>query len=133
MFDTFEEFPRKEIGIDQFWSDTHSVLYDQVQEKFKTFPNVTLVKGDFTKTFDGSGIEKLSLVYVDCDSYRSIKYLLERIYSDVLSRRGVMIFEDYGHPPLLGARVAVHEFFDEMKGSVKFFSQFSGFYIVVKL
>lgn len=133
MFDTFEKFPREEIGIDQFWSDTHQVLYDQVQKKFKNFSNVTLVKGDFTKTFDDSGIEKLSLVYVDCDSYRSIKYLLERIYFEVLADGGVMIFEDYGHPPLLGTRVAVHEFFDEKRDCIKFFSQFSGFYIVVKL
>ena len=71
-------------------------------------------------------------MYVDCDSYRATRFLVENIYEQMLSPGGVMVFEDYGHPHLLGCRVAVHEYFDQRHDCVKFFSQFSGFYIVVK-
>jgi hypothetical protein len=43
-----------------------------------------------------------------------------------------MVFEDYGHQALLGNRLAIHQFFDKKKDCIKIFSQFSGFYIVVK-
>lgn len=132
MFDTFEHFPEEQYGIDYFWSDTHKTSYNDVSSKFSNLNNVTLVKGDFTKTFKRTNINSLALAYVDCDSYRGINYLINEIYDNILAKGGVMIFEDYGHPRLLGARLAVHEYFDKMHGCLKFFSQFSGFYIVVK-
>lgn len=133
MFDMFEEFPEEIVGLDAFWNKTHQVDYEEVKSKFSALNNVTLVKGDFTKTFSKSSINKLCLVYIDCDSYRGTKYLLNEIFTNHLSDNGVMILEDYGHGPLLGNRVAFHEFFDGRKDSFRFFSQFSGFQIIVKL
>jgi hypothetical protein len=57
---------------------------------------------------------------------------MEYLYDNTLSKGGCMVFEDYGHPALLGNRLAIHQFFNERKNCLKFFSQFSGFYIVVK-
>lgn len=133
MFDMFDEFPREEHGIDKFWNSTHAVSYDDVLKKFKNIDNVSLIKGDFTKTFECTSIRKLALAYIDCDSFRATSYIIEKIYPSVLSKGGIMIFEDYGHHPLLGNRIAVHKYFDKINGCIKFFSQFSGFYIVIKL
>ena len=133
LFDTFTSFPEESFGIDRFWSQSHPVDFATVRAKFKGFPFVRFVQGDFTRTFDDSGIQRLALVYVDCDAYRSTDYLIRRIYPEVLSPGGIMVFEDYGHAQLLGNRVAVDEHFDRRRGCVTFFSQFSGSYIVIKL
>jgi hypothetical protein len=132
MFDTFEEFPREDIGIDTFWSNTHKVDFDEVKRKLSSQNNIKLVKGDFTETLLIQPINKLSFIYVDCDSYRATKFLMEQLFDDVLSKNGFMVFEDYGHQALLGNRLAIHQFFDKKKDCIKIFSQFSGFYIVVK-
>jgi hypothetical protein len=133
MFDTFEAFPGEKFGIDSFWSNTHKVDFDEVKSRLGAQPNIKLVKGDFTETLPLQGIQKLSFVYVDCDSYRATRFLMEYLYDNVLSVGGFMVFEDYGHPALLGNRLAIHSFFDDRHNCIKFFSQFSGYYIVVKL
>ncbi|MFZ7107202.1 MAG: TylF/MycF/NovP-related O-methyltransferase [Bacteroidota bacterium] len=132
LFDTFEKFPVETIGMDAFWTDTHTVDFEEVKSKFRDRPNVQLVRGDFTTTFDTSGIRQLSFVYIDCDSYRATTYLMERLFDTVLAPGGVMILEDYGHAALLGNRLSYHHFFDSRKDCYTFFSQFSGFQIVVK-
>ena len=128
----FESFPRESIGIDHFWSETHEVDYKEVKSKFNELQNVTFVKGDFTQTFPQSECGSLSLAFVDCDSYRGTKYLIEEIFDNRLVTGGLMIFEDYGHAGLLGNRLAVHEAFDHKVGAFCFFSQFSGSFIVCK-
>ncbi|MDJ0723278.1 MAG: TylF/MycF/NovP-related O-methyltransferase [Desulfobacterales bacterium] len=133
LFDTFSAFPQESFGIDQFWSQSHPVDFAAVQAKFEAFPFVRFVQGDFTRTFDDSGIQRLALAYVDCDAYRSTAYLIRRIYPEVLSPGGIMVFEDYGHAQLLGNRVAVDDYFSNRSGCVSFFSQFSGSFIVIKI
>lgn len=133
LFDTFDTFPEEPLGIDQFWSGSHPVRFDDVRGKFEGFPFVTFVKGDFTHTLETTAIDRLAFAYVDCDAYRSTAYLARKVYADLLAPGGIMVFEDYGHAQLLGNRAAVHQFFDNRPGCVQFFSQFSGCYIVVKL
>ena len=132
MFDAFESFPVESIGVDHFWSDTHEVNYEEIRKKFDRFENVTLVKGDFTQTFEESECQKLALAFVDCDSYRGTKYLIDKIFRDRLVAGGIMIFEDYGHAGLLGNRIAVHEAFSSIPNAFCFFSHFSGSYFVCK-
>ncbi|SRR6266404_497954 len=133
MFDTFSEFPVEANSVDSFWSKSHHVSFEEVEEKFRDRPNVTLVQGDFTQTLAQSGISKIAFAYVDCDSYRATKYLVDEIFDTRLSPRGMIIFEDYGHPALLGNRLAVHELLDHNANCFHYFSQFSGFLVVLKL
>lgn len=133
MFDTFESFPSESYGVDHFWSDTHRVDFDEVRAKFEGRTNVTLVKGDFTQTLAQSRVGKLALAYIDCDSYRATRYLLQVLPDTYIAAHGAMVCEDYGHPALLGNRVAVHEVCDSLRGWFRFFSQFSGLYVMVKL
>lgn len=132
LFDTFDAFPEETLGIDRFWSGSHPVSFKEVADRFRSFTFATLVQGDFTETFDRAGIDRLALVHVDCDSYRATDYLIRRIFPQILSKGGIMVFEDYGHPQLLGSRAAVHGYFDGRTDAVRFFSQFSGCYIVIK-
>ena len=132
MFDAFESFPVESIGVDHFWSETHEVDYEEIRKKFERFDNVSMVKGDFTETFEKSECRELALTFVDCDSYRGTKFLIEKIFCDRLVTGGMMIFEDYGHAGLLGNRVAVHEAFSSIPNAFCFFSHFSGSYFVCK-
>lgn len=133
MFDTFESFPVESVGVDHFWSRTHGVDFAEVQGKFRDLPRVRFVKGDFTKTLAESGLDRLALAYVDCDSYRATRFLFDRLWNDHLNAGGVLICEDYGHPALLGNRAAVHESVQGLTDCMNFFSQFSGLYVCVKL
>jgi hypothetical protein len=133
LFDTFENFPAENLGLDYFWSRTHAVDYAEVQRKFEGLrERVTLVKGDFTQTLASSGLGAVALAYVDCDSYRATRHLIDTLLPGALSPRGVLVCEDYGHPALLGNRAAVHQSLDGRGGCFRFFSQFSGLYVVVK-
>jgi len=133
LFDMFESFPAESTGIDYFWTGTHQVHLQEVRSKMAELPAVRLVPGEFERTVPESGLDQLALAFVDCDSYRAVKYLAESLFDKRLSPGGAMVFEDYGHPALLGCRVAVHEFFDGRTDCFGFFSQFSGLYVVVKL
>lgn len=133
MFDMFEAFPEEPLGVDQFWSATHEVDFSQVRDKLAHFERVKLVKGDFTQTLGESSLERLALAYIDCDSFRATRFLLERLPDNYLATGGTMICEDYGHPALLGNRVAVHEVMDGRVDFVRQFSQFSGLYMFTKM
>lgn len=131
LFDMFQEFPPEGLGVDYFWEE-HTVNYEEVKNKFAPYPNVELVKGDFTETILNYPDIRLSFIYMDCDSYRATKFLVEHLFDNHLSDGGLMVFEDYGHPALLGNRLAVHECFDNRKDCFTFYSQFSGYYVVLK-
>jgi hypothetical protein len=131
LCDTFESFPVEEIGIDRFWSNTHHVNFEEIKKVFKDHPNVRLIKGDFADTIDSIPENRFSFVYVDCDSYRAVRLVSEKIYPK-LNRGGVIVYEDYGHTHCLGARVAVDRFYRDKKDCFRFFSFFSGFHIVLK-
>lgn len=133
MFDMFRSFPSEQLGIDQFWSDTHHVDFAEVQRKLAEFPNVRLVQGDFTITLPQSGLPQLALAYLDADSYRGTRFLLEQLADSRLAPGGILICEDYGHPALLGNRLAVHEMMDARKDFAHHYSQFSGLYHFTKL
>ena len=132
MFDTFEEFPEEPYGVDRFWSRTHTVDFASVQAKFAGLDRVTLVKGDFTSTLGASDLDRVALAYVDCDSYRATRFLIDALWPERIAPGGLLVFEDYGHPALLGNRVAVREGLRKFSGCFQFFSQFSGLYIAMK-
>lgn len=130
--DMFESFPSEGLGVDYFWKD-HTVDDDEVSSKFVACSNVELVKGYFTNTIMNYPDAKFSYIFMDCDSCRATKFLVIHLFDKQLSAGGLMVLEDYGHPALLGNRLSVHECFDNRKNCFTFYSQFSGFYIVLKI
>jgi len=132
LFDTFDKFPQEPYGVDEFWSQTHSVDFGEVRGKFSGLDKVRFVRGDFTQTLTTDGPTQIALAYVDCDSYRATRALIEQIWNARLPRGGLMVFEDYGHPALLGNRLAVNESLRAKPMGFQFFSQFSGLYVALK-
>lgn len=131
LCDTFASFPNESHAADRFWSGTHDVDFEQVRRVFADHENVSLVRGDFADTIDTIPAERYSLVHVDCDAYRSVRLVSERIFPK-LSVNGIIAFEDYGHDFCLGARRAVDEYFAGRSDCFRFFSAFSGVQIVLK-
>ncbi|HEY0712212.1 MAG TPA: TylF/MycF/NovP-related O-methyltransferase [Polyangia bacterium] len=131
MFDAFANFPR-ESGIDYFWSGGHQTALDEVKARLAGLDRISLVAGDIVETLAPATLGPLALVYVDCDSFRATSHVIQKLFVDNLQPGGAMVFEDYGHAPLLGSRLAVHEFFDGRKDCIRFFSQFSGLFVVFK-
>jgi O-methyltransferase len=131
MFDTFRTFPVESLGVDQFWSDTHDVQFEEVSRKLSGRANVKLVQGEFETTVPRELPPEIAFAYVDCDSYRATRHLIGAVY-DRLAPGGFMAFEDYGHPALLGNRLAVDEALGSRPGCWRWFSQFSGIYVVRK-
>lgn len=128
MYDMFDSFPVETNGLDAFWSKTHEVDFQDIKSKFKRMRNVILVKGDFTKTFTQTHPKKIALVYSDCDSYRSTHFILNYVFNKYVSGGGLVVVEDYGHPALLGNRIAVNEFVSNNRELFKYYSQFSGLF-----
>jgi len=133
LCDTFSGFPSEPLGIDDFWNNTHRGCdYSGVDELFKPYDFVHLVKGDFTKTVPKLDCDKLCLAMIDCDSYRGTKFAANHVWPK-LSKGGMMVCEDYGHHVLLGAGMAMDEFYEEHSDEMfTFFSFFSGLRIMVK-
>lgn len=133
LCDTFKGFPEENYGIDREWSSTNPVDFSQVKALFEPYEFVELVKGEFQKTVDRIPSETLSLAMIDCDTYRSTSFVADFIYPKLV-RGGILVFEDYGHHDLLGARRAVDEFLADKQGCIySMFSFFSGINVVVKI
>lgn len=111
LFDTFEGMPATDQTLDKHdagdFSDTS--LHD-VQEFVGAAPFVIWHKGRIPETFDGSGIENVTLLHVDLDIRQSVFDALEALY-DKLVAGGIIVFDDYGFHSCYGARVAVDNFF----------------------
>jgi len=75
---------------------------------------VKLIKGNIEETVgkfvkDNPGV-RFSLIHFDCDLYSPTKVALENLWP-VLSRGGVMLFDEYSIPDWPGETKAVDEFF----------------------
>ena len=87
---------------------------DQVKKNIskhtKDLNNIYFIKGDVEKTLNEikNIPEKISLLRLDTDWYKSTKKELEVLYEKV-SSGGVIIIDDYGHWG--GSKKAVDEFF----------------------
>ncbi len=72
------------------------------------FDKIKLVKGDVTETLKGKLPEKIALLRLDVDWYEPTQVSLATLFP-LLSKRGVLIIDDYGH--WQGASKATDEYF----------------------
>lgn len=129
LFDTFDGHPKPDPknDIDLYGnsipdeaknrtsdegSDWCCVSIDEVRANMAStgYPmkNVMLVKGPVEKTAAANAPQLLSLLRLDTDWYASAKIELE-VFWPRLSRKGLLIIDDYGHYP--SQRRAVDEYF----------------------
>jgi hypothetical protein len=105
---------KKRSGVDDGGSGWAAISAESVREAMLStgYPaeRIHLVKGLVEKTIPAQSPERLALLRLDTDWYRSTKHELEHLYPR-LSEGGVLIVDDYGHYE--GARRAVDEYFQE--------------------
>lgn len=70
---------------------------------------LVFVEGDILETLNEIKPEKIALLRLDTDWYRSTAFELEQLYP-LVSTGGVLVIDDYGH--FRGARKAVDEYFN---------------------
>ena len=113
--DTFEGFPDVISEIDVHkkggFSDTSLPI---VKELFAGYPNIVMMKGTFSRSFETIHQEIFSFVHVDADLYSSTLECCEFFYEKV-AQGGIMLFDDYLVPDTPGVKTAVDEFFFSKK------------------
>lgn len=101
-------------------------------------PRIKLIKGNIEETVvtfikENPGV-RFCLIHFDCDLYKPTKVALENFWP-ILSRGGVMIFDEYSIPDWPGETRAVDEFFrDKSPMKIKTFSwtNVPGGYVIKK-
>ena len=97
--------------------------YEELKEAIAIFdadrfipwkPRVKLIVGNIEETVvsftkENTGV-RFSLIHFDCDLYKPTKVALENLWS-LLSRGGIMLFDEYAIPDWAGETKAVDEFF----------------------
>lgn len=100
-------------------------FYEELQAAISIFdkdrfipwkPRIKLIKGNIEETIfsfvkENPGI-RFSLIHFDCDLYKPTKVALENLWP-VVSRGGVVIFDEYSIPDWPGETKAVDEFFED--------------------
>lgn len=131
-FDVFDSFPETEYNEDKVKREAFiqsageqsisDVDLMEVLQKKGIGDNVTLVKGDITKTlpeFLEKNPEKMfSLVNLDTDIYEPAEVILKYIYPRLV-KGGILILDDYGVFP--GETLAVNQYFEDKEVTIRKF------------
>ena len=115
--DSFEGLPAPELeedaGLDFHKIDSLSIGLETVKENFRAYGlldnRVKFIKGWFDETLEDSPIEKIALLRLDGDLYKSTMDAIEALY-DKVSVGGYIIVDDY--QDIAACRRAVHDFRD---------------------
>lgn len=111
LFDTFCGMPKTgENDPVHRKGDFNDTSLERVRQKVGDAASVRLHPGVIPASFSGLGDSEIAFAHVDVDIYQSCKDCCEFIYPR-LSKGGVMLFDDYGHPSCVGARLAIEEYF----------------------
>lgn len=118
LFDTFEGLPAPSDADPDFhianrYTGTCIGRLEEVRANFSRLGIVdgtNFVKGLFEDTLPTAPIERIAVLHIDGDWYRSVRACLQCLYEKV-SPGGVIQFDDYGY--WKGARKAVDEFLAE--------------------
>jgi len=113
--DSFQGLPEPEVeqdsGVDLYLDPMLSMDIESVRRNFEYFDllddRIEFLKGWFADTMPVAPIEKLSLLRLDGDLYKSTMDVLEPMYNKVESG-GFIIIDDYGAIP--ACKEAVHDF-----------------------
>jgi O-methyltransferase len=113
LFDTFGGMPETDSQKDYHKAgDFSDTSLPQVQQLLDGQPNVIFRPGFFPATATGLEHETFCMAHCDMDIYTSILSFCHFFYPR-LTRRGVLVFDDYGSASCPGAKAAVREFCTE--------------------
>lgn len=93
-----------------YFADTSETLVRGLVRRLGLDGLVEIVPGYFEETCASLPVQAISVLWLDCDLYRSYRTCLEHLYPRV-SPGGRIVFDEYYSKKYPGARVAVDEFF----------------------
>ena len=110
LFDTFRGMPTPDPEHDWHaagdFSDTSATRVRQLVD----YERAVLHEGAIPASFRGLESQVIALAHIDVDLHRSVLDCCSFVYPR-LAAGGFMVFDDYGWPTCVGARLAVDEFF----------------------
>ena len=110
LFDTFEGMPTPDPERDWHAAGDFSDTSEESIRRLVCYPRTLIHKGRIPATFKGLESRIIAIAHVDVDLYQSVLDCCSFIYPR-LTAGGFMLFDDYGWPTCVGARLAVDEFF----------------------
>ena len=113
-------FQLKEHLTTEYFNHTEGLF-----ENAKNYKNVKLIKTEFDK-INNKLVEKISVLFIDCDLYPSYMDVLNQLYDKVISN-GLIIFDEYYSLKYPGAIKAVHDFFNDKSGRLEYCVTSEGF------
>ncbi len=90
-------------------ADVESIIDRSGLSEFRKQGNITLVKGFFEESLHAYTGGPIALLHVDCDLYKSYKFVLEQMVPLVVSG-GIVLFDEYNEEKWPGATKAVDDF-----------------------
>lgn len=98
LFDTFDGIPDDQVdpGWAQINKDVYkgAYAYEDVVERFATFPNIEVVRGRVPEVLEGRAPEKISFLHIDLNNTTAEIAALDRLVERI-SPGGVLILDDY--------------------------------------
>jgi hypothetical protein len=103
----------------KWWAEGVEAVTAAMEKTFYPAGKIKMIKGDVVQTLKTDTPDKIALLRLDTDWYESTLAELSVLYP-LLSEKGVLIIDDYGH--FSGAKAAVDEYFADKK-KAPFFSR----------
>lgn len=138
FLDTYEGFTydSAEMSADCIWANTHTeTSLEFVKERLSEFSDqleFQIVKRNIITEELPSEINEIAICNIDVDMYEAVSAALLKVM-DRLVQGGIIIAEDYGHTPfLVGAQLAISEFYEENMDKFLGFYMQSGQFLMIK-
>lgn len=107
-FDTFRGIPSlMGHGDEKFAGYLNDVDFDEISKKMPS--EVKLIKGTFPESIQGQQVDRVKLLHLDVDTYKTTKDGLEFFWPKLL-RAGVVCIHDYNSQGCPGVKEAADEF-----------------------
>ena len=110
LFDTFTGMPPPDPDRDWHAAGDFSDTSAQQVRQLVGYEGAVLHEGVIPESFRGLESQAIAIAHIDVDLHRSVLDCCAFVYPR-LSAGGFMVFDDYGWPTCVGARLAVDEFF----------------------
>ncbi len=114
LFDTFEGMPAPDPERDWHSAGDFSDTSEESIRRLLSYTRAVVHKGTIPTSFHGLESQLIALAHIDVDLYQSVMDCCSFIYPR-LTPGGFMVFDDYGWPTCVGARMAVDQFFGDKR------------------
>ena len=124
LYDTYEGIPeaynsenRSNQVYEQDNREDPDAIYKSVQNRFKQYDNVRIIRGIVPDSFGQACPEAIAFLHIDMNAAKAEIAALEGLF-DRVSPGGIIIFDDYGWSGYVQQKIAEDEFMQARKHSI---------------